>query len=376
MDELDRRLAAADPAAAHPYRLPAGVVARVVGARRPTRVVRSFAWRVAGAATASVALSVAAVAALGQLTPAVVSLEVSAAVPPPRSAGSAAFASANANAIAVPGASGAAALHLGAPTRPAASIPLVRLSGPTSLRRAVVRLARALGVAGPATPLGGAPPSWRVGHPPGASVVVTGGPVPQWSYSSSSPGVAPATQSAGPVRNPTERARLRERAVHLLARLGLDLTLGRASDVAATMDGATASDVYREVTATFVVTHAGWATDQRVELSVDARGRLLYAAGPDVTATRDVFYALESPEAALRAISAVGTSHRGPRALAVRETLSLRAFVVRGRGTWWLPVYTFTTRSGARWQVLAHTSHELTIAPHASGLNARGVVEP
>ncbi len=374
MDELDRRLAAADPAGAHPYRVPAGVVARVVATERPTRVVRPFAWRVAAAAAASVALSIGAVTALGQLAPAVATLEVSAAVPSPVGAGPAAFTSANA----IAGPVTAAPAHRLAPEPPPpASIAPVRLTGLGGLSRAARRLARALGVAGPATPLGVAPASWRVGRAPGASVVVTGGPVAQWSYSSSSPAIAPATQATGPVRARSERARLRARAEGLLARLGLHLTLGRASDVAATMDGATAHDVYRELTATFVVTQGGWPTDQRVELSLGARGRLLYAAGPDVTPRAAAPYALEPPNAALRAIGAT-TAHAGTAHVArqARWALSLRAFVVRGRGTWWLPIYTFTTRAGARWQVLATASGEVRVAPHATGLDGKGVVAP
>lgn len=379
MDDLERRLRAADPVAGRPYALPVGLVARVVAERRPARVVRPFVWRVAAAAAASVALTVGAVSALGEVSPAFGAVEVAAAVPPPPTAGPAAFGTVEAAAL--PSASAPPPLRL-APGPPGpASVAVTRLTHPADLAGETRRLARVLGVTGPEVRLGTGPTSWQVGRPPGATVVVVGGAVPQWSYSSSSPPIAPATQSAGPVRSAAERARLRARAERLLAHLGLDLTLGRATYVDAIMDGATPSDVYREVTATFVVTHGGLPTDQRVVLGVDARGRLVFAAGPDVAVARDVPYALESPAEALGSLrggagpTSVGATASARPAL-VRATLGLRAFVVRGGKTWWLPVYTYTTRSGAHWQVLARASGEVTIAPHATGLDARGVVAP
>ncbi|HQU26331.1 MAG TPA: hypothetical protein PLS29_04785 [Acidimicrobiales bacterium] len=379
MDDLDHRLRAADPVAGQPYRVPERIVARVVAERRPGRVVRPFAWKMAAAAAASAALTVGGVSALGQVAPAFAALEVAAVVPPPPSAGPTDFATANG--VVVPGADGAPALHLAPDTSAPPSIEVTRLTHPADLAAEARRLARVLGVTGPTVRVGAVPASWQVGRSPGAVVVVVGGAVPQWSYSSSSPSIAPATRSAGPVRSAAERDGLRERAARLLARLGLGLTLGRATYVDAIMDGATPNDVYREVTATFVVTHAGLPTDQRVVLGVDARGRLVFAAGPDVTAARDVPYALESPAAALGSLrGGVGPASGGPaaspRPSVVRATLGLRAFVVRGGATWWLPVYTFTTHSGAHWQVLARASGEVTIAPHATGLDVRGVVVP
>ncbi len=379
MDDLERRLRAADPVAGEPYALPAGLVARVMAERRPTRVVRPFVWRVAAAAAASVSLTVGAVSALGEVSPAFGAVEVAAAVPPPPTAGPAAFGTVEAAALPSTGAPSPLRLAPGPPGPP--SVEVTRLTHPANLAGEARRLARVLGVTGPEVRLGTGPTSWQVGRPPGATVVVVGGAVPQWSYSSSSPSIDPATQSAAAVRSAAERARLRERATALLARLGLDLTLGRATYVDAIMDGATPSDVYREVTATFVVTHAGLPTDQRVVLGVGARGRLVFAAGPDVTAARDVPYALESAAAALGSLrggvgpTSVGAS-ASARPAAVRATLGLRAFVVRGGATWWLPVYTFTTRAGAHWQVLARASGQVTIAPDATGLDARGVVAP
>ncbi len=379
MDDLDRRLRAADPVGGRPYAVPVGLVARVVAERRPTRVVRPFAWRVAAAAAASVAVTVGAVSALGQVAPAFAAVEVAAAVPSPPTAGPAAFGAMEAAAL--PSVGAPPRLRLAPGSVAPGSVEVTRLSHPADLPAEARRLARALKVTGPTTRVGAAPASWQVGRPPGATVVVVGGAVPQWSYSSSSPSIAPATQSAGPVRDPAERAHLRARAVHLLSRLGLDLTLGRATYVDAIMDGASPSDVYREITATFVVTHAGLATDQRLVIGVDARGRLVFAAGPDVTAARDVPYALETPATALDSLRG-GAGPSGPgapastRPVVVRATISLRAFVVRGGATWWLPVFTFTARSGAHWQVLARASGKVTIAPGATGLDARGVVVP
>ena len=377
MDDLDHRLRAADPVAGQPYHVPEGMIARVVAERRPARVGRPFVWRVAAAVAASAALTLGAVSALGQVAPAFGALVVAAAVPPPPTAAPTDFATSNA--VVAPGPSAAPALHLAPGTSAPPSIQVTRLTHPADLAAETRRLARVLGVTGPTVRLGGTPASWQVGRPPGAVVVVVGGAVPQWSYSSSSPSIAPATQSAGPVRNAAERAVLRERATRLLARLGLDLTLGRATYVDALMDGATPNDVYREITATFVVTHDGLATDQRVGLGLDARGRLVFASGPDVTTTRGVPYALGTPTAALAALGSGGapaSATPSTAALEVRAELSLRAFVVRGGATWWLPVFTFTTRSGAHWQVLAHASGEVTFSPHATGLDARGVVTP
>lgn len=382
MDDLDLRLRAADPAAGRPYRTPDGLVARVVAReRRPRRVVPAFAWRVLAAAGASVAVTVGAVTALTEVAPGFAALEVAAAVPPPPSAGPAPFATMEAVALA-PTVSPALRLVSGA--HAPRQIQVTTLAAPGRLKGEALRLGRALGLTGPARRTGTAPVSWRVGTPPGATLEVVGGAVPQWYYSSSSPAIAPATQSAGPLESAAERAALRARADRLLARLGFRLSLGTATYVDAVMDGATPSDVYREITATFVVTHDGLATDQRVVVSVDGRNRLLYAAGPDVAPSRDVPYALESPRAALAALARGPGGPAAPAmaaavpasALVVRTHLSLRAFEVRGGATWWLPVYTFTDRAGARWQVLALTAGEGRILRGAAGLDAHVVVAP
>ncbi len=379
MNEPDVRLRALDPAANEPYRHPdlESMIARITGRPARTRVGwRGFRLKLAGAVAASALVTVAAIVALENAVPSLPLLAVQGTAVGPSGFNEAQTAAPAAVAATLPHFAAGAALSR------ATSTGVVVELRPSAPGPVALRLAKAFDIARPSLSHRGR--DWLVRGRSGANLDYQPAPVPQWYYSSSSPKVAPATESEVATGVPSH-ATLEATVTRYLARAGLAYHFATPRFTNSTVSGlsGTSPTTTDEETLTAVVTIDGVATDQTLTFTVDRHDVVLYAAGPVLAVQATYRYPLRAPAGG---VTALNRARHAPGGASVSVTLtsvrtSLRAFRLVGGTTWLLPVYRYRAAGGGApltppAEVLAVAPRYVSIASSASGVSARGVLEP
>jgi hypothetical protein len=376
VNEPDTRLAALDPAASEPYRHPdlESMINRITS--RPAKAHlgwRDFRLKVAAAAATSALVTVGAIAALegGVASPPLLAVQGTA-------SGPLSFNAAQAAPAAV--APTAARFVAGPRLSHAASTGVALEIRSTAPRATAIRLATDFGILPSSTRHQGA--DWLVRGRSGASLDYQQASVPQWYYSSSSPKVAPATESDVATGVPRHAA-LEATVTRYLTRLGFTyyVSAPRFADTTVSGTSGTTATTPDEETITGTVTLDGAVTDQTVTFTVNRHDAVLYATGPDVTVRARYAYPLRSPVDGVAALNTArhATSSRTTVTL-VGVTTSWRAFRLGGGATWLLPVYGYRVTTGRHppvvASVLAVDPTYFRIAHSASGLSSDGALEP
>lgn len=375
MNDLERRLAVLDPAAAEPYHHPDldGLVTRIT--RQPRRSQtgwRDFRVKVAAALVASSLVTAGAIAALEG---AVTTLPVLAI------AGTAHHPGTSFSAEAAPMGMAPSATHYVAGPRLATSATaglVAELRHPPNAQRSALRLASAFGITHAHERR--LDKGWLVTSRSGATLDLQSGLVSQWYYSSTSPAVAPATKSSTATGVPSH-ATLERIVMRFLTRLGFGYGVTAPTFSDATVSGLHGSTptTTAEETETATVTVHGLATNQSVTFTVDRHRTVLYAAGPDLAVADTYHYPLRSVAAGVKALNP-GPGTSAQRTLILTSwTTELRPFRLRDGSTWLLPVYRYhESEAAARttWLVLAVDPGYLRIPTSAKGVTPRGALGP
>jgi len=385
MTNFEHELVALDPAAAQPYRHPDldALISRVVASPRvaPSRVWRSFRFKIGSALAASALVTSGAVALFSGAGPGLTVLALagtSANVP-------------RSTIMMVPEVySFSAGPSLSLATPNSASYPLTLPDAATEASR----LAGIFGVSGTPVASNG-DTSWTVSAPSGASLDYETTGLPEWYYSSTSPAIAPATASSTSLADLPSAATLESDATTYLNELGYGYTVSDPS-VSTSTTSSTAPDgsatTIAEETVDYQVDVNGIGTDQLVSFSVDNNNDLLYASGPAFDVGSSVAYPLQSPADALGVLNAAqqslanehtSTSDVAPgvagstslgsststtvpveQVTISDDTLTLQTYVLADGSVWMLPVYDFTgTSTDASGATATNTWNELAVDP-------------
>ncbi len=280
--------------------------------------------------------------------------------------------------------------------------PSYQLSIPADPSSEAARVASVFGVAGTPVNTNG---DWTVTGASGAALDYQTAGVPQWYYSSSTPAVAPATQSAsatGPVPSPSTVA---ADALRYLALLGYGYGVGSPTFSSST-SSTTAANGTTQVTqstedVTYDVVVGGVTTDQTVSFSVDSKNDVVYASGPALSVGPPVTYPLQSPLAGVAALSAAQASQlaRTPTTSSAvgssttttlapvpvvdvtlnSDSVSLATYQLTDGAFWLLPVYTYagviaqaTGPSSGTWSELAIEPAFVQVGAEAPGAITSG----
>ncbi len=380
MSELDDRLAALDPVAAHPYahRDLEGLITRVTSlpAGSRGRLSRVVVPRLGGLLIAGSLITASAIALVQGAAPslAILSLPAKAAQTPTELANKAA-----AGPIQIyEQLDFSAGSGLGAtPTTPS-----VRLAIPSNAESEAARVAKIFGVTGSPVNTNGDGSDWTVTSSSGSSLDYENTAVPQWHYSSSAPGVAgttqPGTLSATATTEPTA-ADAAAAAMSYLAQLGYGYQLSAPSFSTSTTTTASASGTSSTTSdedVSYTVNVDGLATDQVVDFSIGAGDVVDDASGPAFAVKTTTDYPLQSPLAGVAALnaaeqtqfSATGASANTTPAPIVdvtldSDTVALETYQLTNGTTWLLPVYHYTGLVHASGQPPSGTWSELALDP-------------
>lgn len=366
MSDVERRLAALDPAAHETYHRDLdAMIARIVAT--PPQSAHSR-WqrlqaRVAGGVLVASVIVAASLATI-QAAPSLPALSIQRALVHP----SGTFATALAPA------SSATSVRVQAGSQLSSSAPSVHsyeLATPQEPSGETARIAAVFGVAGAPRYEGAS--TWQEASPSGAVVGYVASGVPEWSYSSTSPDVAPATEAGHASVPVPSHASLDALAERYLTALGFNYALGTPSFSSATISTTTSTGAPLTVSSeqvTYVIDIKGIATDQTVSFTVDSKDNLLYATGPAFVVRRGRAYPLLSPLAGVEVLAAKirpatnGSASSAVRATLTRADLALATYQLANGTLWLLPVYTyhgtFIRTSGAH---AASTWRELAIKP-------------
>ncbi|MFY9782118.1 MAG: hypothetical protein WAK12_01105 [Acidimicrobiales bacterium] len=349
MSDFEDRLAALDPAAGHSYehRNLDALISRVTAQprRASRRLWRNIELKIAGTLIAG-SLVVAGTLAILQGAPSLPALALQNA--------SGNFATASPK--------GATAIQLYAQFdfTPASSlstsVPSVKsykLQIPRDGALEAVHVASVFGVTGSAKNTHGNGTDWTVTSPSGSGLDYENSDVPQWYYSSTTPAIAPATESSTPVGNLPSQSTVEADAQRYLGELGFNYEVGSPTFSTSTTSTTAANGTGRVTTSTedvaYTVVVGGVATDQSVNFSVGAHNVVAYASGPAFNAGSSYAYPLQSPLAGVVVLNAEQkskysstsskTSKRSrPPIVDVTlnsDTLSLQTYELTD-GTWWL----------------------------------------
>ena len=292
----------------------------------------------------------------------------------------------------------------------APSAPSYPLSVPRDAASEASRIAAVFGVSGTPVPGVGDGGDWIVTSTSGASLDYENGGVPQWYYSSSSPAVAPATESdSASVPVPSD-VTLASDVNGYLAALGFSYSIASPDFSTSTISETNASGGPSSVSTadvTYTVVVDGVATDQSVSFSVNSHNQVLNASGPDVHVGAATNYPLQSPLAAVAALNAAqrakyssttptsangtgsssgsspgssspGTTTAGPpvvNATLTSDTISLATYQLTSGALWFLPVYDYRGQvTNANGMVSSGTWSELAIDPSYVHVGSSGAV--
>lgn len=363
MSDLVERLAAHDPVAAEPYRHPdlEAMISRVVSAARPTRASR---WQRLQAGLGFGAIAATLVTALS------IALSQGAAPLPALAIQRAPLApSANEATVMLP--SNHARFVAGASLSASApSIAAYPLSTPKSPRREARRLARAFGLAGAVVEHTSS--DWIIESPSGPVFSYVSTSVPQWSYFSTSPRVAPATESNHAQVAMPPRAAVESDATRYLKLLGSHYTLSAPSFSSATTSTTTASGAPLTVSSESVaysILVDGAATDQSVSFTVSPTNALLSAHGPDFSVGAAVHYPLLSPRAGVAELNALQRRSQPASASPLTATLtlervSLASVELSDHALWLVPIYVYSgALRGPAYATAQRSWSEVAISP-------------
>lgn len=367
MSDVERRLAALDPAANETYRhrdLDA-MIARIVTSppqATSTRWHRLQARLAASVLVASVLL--AASLATIQGAPSLPALSIQRALVNPSDTFQTAL---------VP-ASTASGVRFRAGTQLSSSAPSVlsfELATPKDPSRETARIAAVFGIAGTPRLEGG--DTWQEASAAGAALDYAASGVPEWHYSSTSPKVAPATEASHASVPMPSHTSLEAVARRYLTALGFNYAVSDPSFSSATISTTTSAGAPLTVSSeqvTYFIDVKGTATDQSVSFTVDSKDTLLYADGPAFNVLRGRAYPLLSPLAGAEALAASrrpaanSSASVAGRATLTGAYLELATYELVNGTIWLLPVYTyhgtFIRTTGAH---AASTWRELALEP-------------
>lgn len=348
MNDADDRLAALDPAAHQPYHHPDldSMIARIVTKRGDIRVSRRQRLQVrlaGGLIGATLVTAVTLVLAQGASPLPALSLARALSNSPTNAGLTTAaptFARDDVHFSAGPDIS---------PTPNSRASYELRI--PTDGSKEADRLGAVFGLTG--VPKLTGPRNWSLTDGTGAVLNYESTGVPQWYYSSTTPGVAPATKSASASVAVPDHATLEADAQRYLVALGFNYALSSPSFSTRTTSTTTASGAPLSINSaevTYVVDVHGVATDQSVSVSVNSANALLFAQGPAFDVSRVVRYPLRSPRAAVASLNSserrlsVPEATTPPRANATltNDELSLASYELTNGTVWLLPVYTYS----------------------------------
>jgi hypothetical protein len=265
-----------------------------------------------------------------------------------------------------------------------------QLQIPASAATEAARVASIFGVSGAPHEASG---SWTVTSPSGATLDYETTGLPQWYYSSSTPGVAPATASSSASATVPSHATLIADAQSYLAKLayGYDASLPSFSTSTSSTTAANGTPISQsQEEVTYIITVNGLVTDQSVSFSVDSQNNLVYAQGPAFHLAAGTNYPLQSPASGVSTLNATeraaypastGTSAQGPPvvdATVNSASVSLATYQLKDGSTWLLPLYTYSgnvtqtdgTTSSGTWSELALEPSYVQISSSV----ARGIV--
>jgi hypothetical protein len=265
-----------------------------------------------------------------------------------------------------------------------------RVAIPANASQEAARLAEVFGVTGTPVNTNGDGSDWLVKSATGAALDYENTGVPQWYYSSTSPAIAPATESTTPVNPLPSEATVAADARHFLAQLGYGYGVSSPSFSTSTTSSVAANGTSQVTSSTedvaFDVVVDGVTTDQTVSISVGENNVLAYASGPAFNVGASEGYPLQSPSsgvtqlnAAQKAkLSSAGTSTASPPPVIdvalSSDTITLETYELTN-GQWWLlPVYhyqgAFTGTTGV---ASTGTWDELAIDPSYVQINNAAV---
>jgi hypothetical protein len=250
--------------------------------------------------------------------------------------------------------------------------PSYELSVPSDGASESVRVASVFGVTGTPVDTNGNGSDWTVSDASGASLDYQNSGVPQWYYSSSSPKIAPATQSdtaSGPVPSETTLAGDVQR---YLDELGYGYTVASPDFGTSTISDTNSSGGPVSVSTadvTYSVVVNGVSTDQTLNFSVNADNSVVYASGPALRVGTPVNYPLQSPLAGVAALNAAqhakyaSSSSTPPlvNATLTGDQVQLATYQLADGSLWFLPIYNYSgdvtnttgTDSSGTWNELA-----------------------
>ena len=390
MSDFDDRLAALDPAAGRTYQHPdlEGLITRITTAPLAPRrsVWRNFELKVAWTLIAGSVVAAGAVA-IFQSAPSLATLALRS------TASSHSFAAVNVPATSPMQLYERLDFTAGPGLSPTPTTPSYALTIPADPASEAARVAAVFGLTGTPTNSNG---DWTVTGASGAALDYQTAGLPQWYYSSSTPAIAPATQSAtatGPVPSPST---ITADAQRYLTLLGYTYQLGSPTFSSSTQS-TTAANGTTQVTqslesVSFSVMVNGVATDQTVSFSVDSHNDVAYASGPALSVGPPVDYPLQSPESGVAALNAAQASKSpasssttpAPRLVDVTltaDSVSLATYQLTNGAYWFLPVYTYsgvitqvTGPSSGTWRELAiQPSYVKAGAPSPGAITSGGV---
>jgi len=392
VSEFDSRLAALDPVAGQAYEHSnlEDLIARVTATPRAPkrRVWRNVELKVAATLIAG-SIAAAGAVAIFQSAPGLAVLALKS------SAANHNFASANLPASSAVQFYERLDFTAGPGITSTPTTPSYKLSFPANPASESTRVAAVFGVAGTPVNTSG---DWTVTGASGAALDYQTAGVPQWYYSSSTPAVAPATESAsatGPVPSP---AIVAADATRYLSLLGYGYGVGSPKFSSST-SSTTAANGTTQVTqstedVTYQVVVGGVATDQTVTFSVDSHNVVVYASGPAFSVGAVVNYPLQSPvegaaalnatQASLfaagnaKASSAVGSSTTTtlapPPVVDVTlnsDSVALATYQLTDGTFWFLPVSTYIGMIASTTGPTSGTWSELAIEPTYVQVGAR-----
>ena len=258
----------------------------------------------------------------------------------------------------------------------AAASPSYQLTTASDGAKEAARVAAVFGVTGTPRDTNGDGSDWLVSDPSGAALDYENTGVPQWYYSSTTPSIAPATESStasGPV--PSEST-VASDAQRYLRALGYDYTVSSPNFGSSTTSSLGANGTSQVISSTedvsYTVDVGGTPTGESVNFSVDASNQVVYASGPAFHVNAPLEYPLQSPVAAVSALNAAERAkyadNTNPppvvQATLNTATLSLAEYQLVNGQIWMLPVYVYAgdvTRAGA--SPSSGTWSELALSP-------------
>ncbi|HEY5103554.1 MAG TPA: hypothetical protein VII65_00795 [Acidimicrobiales bacterium] len=410
MSDLEDRLAALDPAVRQPYQHQnlESMISRVT--QLPTtsrgRVWRNFQLKFAGALVTSALLTSGAIASFSSgPTFAVLSIQSANGAAAPTASKSASGATMEIyeefNFSAGSGLSS---------TSPAS--PSYALQVPSDASSEASRVAAIFGVTGTPVNTNGDGSDWTVTDTSGNSLDYQRSGVPQWSFTSTSTGVAQSSE-AGSLGVLPNHSAVDTLAQSYVSKLGYGYRLSAPSFDSSTLgtlnpDGSMKTAVSDSVV-TYTVLVDGTATDQSLSFSVNSNDVVVAASGPAFTLGSPQNYPLESPQAGIAALNTVqrnrfphsatttstqsiansGTTNTtvlsGPPIVDVTlnsYSLSLATYQLSDGSMWLLPVFnyagqaanTYGTSGGSTWQQLALNPSYVKVSTASPGGSTHGVV--